>query len=220
MVRVGVVLSGCGCLDGTEIQEAVLTLLALDKHGATAVCMAPAIDQLHVVNHRTGKPAEDVRNVLDESARIARGHIVDIAKVKVSEIDALILPGGYGATKNLCNFASAGSKARVEVHVARLVREMHKAKKPIAALCIAPTVVAAALRDERAHPKMTIGSDEKTAVALEEMGARHVVCPVEEFRVDEESRIVTSPAYMYDARISDVAAGIERTVQELLRLAS
>ncbi|MFN0242523.1 MAG: isoprenoid biosynthesis glyoxalase ElbB [Planctomycetota bacterium] len=220
MVKVGVVLSGCGVYDGSEIHEAVLTLLALDKFGATAICMAPSIDQTSVVNHRTGKPAEDVRNVLDESARIARGKITDIAKVKAADVDALILPGGFGAAKNLCNFASAGSKARAEPQVARLLREVHKAKKPIAALCIAPTALAAALRDERVHPKMTIGSDEKTATALEEMGARHLVCPVDEFRVDEEQRIVTCPAYMYDARISEIATGIERTVKELLRLAS
>lgn len=220
MVKVGVVLSGCGVFDGSEIHESVLTLLAIDKLGATAVCIAPSIDQTQVVNHRTGKVSEDVRNVLDESARIARGKVTDVAKIKAVDLDAIILPGGFGAAKNLCNFAAAGSKARVDPGVAKLLREMHKAKKPIAALCIAPTVVAAALRDERAHPKMTIGSDEQTAKALEEMGARHVVCPVDEFRVDEDSRIITSPAYMYDARISEVAAGIERTVKELIRLAS
>ena len=220
MVKVGVVLSGSGFQDGSEIQEAVLALLFLDKHGATAVCLAPAIEQANVVNHRTGKPAEDARNVLDESARIARGKIHDVAKVKASDLDALLLPGGYGAAKNLCNFAAAGSKAKAEPHVGRLIREMHKAKKPIAALCIAPTVLAAALRDERAHPKLPIGSDEKTAKALEDMGAKHVVCPVDEARVDEEQRIVSAPAYMYEARISEVAEGIERAVKELVRLAS
>jgi len=219
MVKVGVVLSGCGVQDGSEIHESVLTLLALDRAGATAVCMAPNVDQEGVVNHRTGKIEEATRNVLDEAARIARGKIQDVAKVRASDLDALVLPGGYGAAKNLCNFASAGSRAKVEPSVGRLLREMHKARKPIAALCIAPAVVAAALRDDHAHPKLTIGSDEKTARALEEMGARHIVCPVEEFRVDEEQRIVTSPAYMYDARISQVAEGIERAVRELVRMA-
>ena len=219
MVKVGVILSGCGVYDGSEVHEAVLTLLALDRRGASAVCMAPNVEQMHVVNHRTGKPAEDTRNVLDEAARIARGKIQDVAKVKASDVDALILPGGFGAAKNLSNFASAGSKARAEPNVARLLREVHKAKKPIAALCIAPAALAAALRDDRTHPRMTIGSDEKTALALEEMGAKHVVCPVDECRVDEEGRIVTSPAYMYEARISEVAAGIDRAVEELLRLA-
>jgi enhancing lycopene biosynthesis protein 2 len=219
MVKVGVVLSGCGVYDGSEIHEAVLTLLALDRAGATAVCIAPNVEQTGVVNHRTGKPSEDTRNVLDEAARIARGKIQDIAKVSAADLDALILPGGFGAAKNLCNYASAGSKAKVEANVGRLLRDMHKAKKPIAALCISPTVVAAALRDEHAHVKMTIGSDEKTAQALEAMGAKHVVCPVEEFRIDEEERVITSPAYMYDARISEVAAGIDRTVKELVRMA-
>jgi enhancing lycopene biosynthesis protein 2 len=220
MVRVGVLLSGCGVYDGSEISETVLTLLALDRLGATAVCIAPSIDQDHVVNHRTGKPDEGRRNVLDEAARIARGKVHDLAKIRSSDLDVVILPGGFGAAKNLSNFASAGSRAKVDPLVARLLREMHKARKPIAAWCIAPAVVAAALRDERAHPKLTIGSDEKTARALEEMGAKHVVCPVEEFRVDEEQRIVSTPAYMYDARIGEVAQGIERAVEELVRLAS
>jgi len=219
-MKVGVVLSGCGVYDGSEVHEAVLALLALDRLGATAVCMAPNVEQESVVNHRTGKLEEATRNVLDEAARIARGKIQDVAKVKAADLDALILPGGFGASKNLSNFAVAGSRAKVEPNVARLLREMHKARKPIAAFCIAPTVVAAALRDERAHPKLTVGSDEKTARALEEMGAKHIVCPVEEFRVDEEQRIVSSPAYMYDARISEVAVGIDRAVKELVRLAS
>ena len=220
MVKVAVVLSGCGVYDGSEVQEAVLTLLALDRLGATAVCVAPNMDQEGVVNHRTGKAEESRRNVLDEAARIARGKVQDIAKVKASDLDAIILPGGYGAAKNLSNFATAGAHAKVEPGVAKLLRDMHKARKPIAALCIAPTVLAAALRDERTHPKLTIGSDEATATALEEMGAKHVVCPVDEFRVDEEQRLVSSPAYMYDARISEVALGIEKTVKELVRLAS
>lgn len=217
-VRVGVVLSGCGFLDGSEIHEAVLTLLALDRAGATAVCLAPDVEQAGVVDHRTRKPSEDTRNALAESARIARGAVTDVAKAKASELDALILPGGYGAAKNLCDFASAGAKARVEPSVARLLREMHAAKKPIGAWCIAPAVLAAALGER--HPKLTIGDDAGTARALEAMGARHVTCPVKEFRVDEEQRIVTTPAYMYDARIGEVAAGIERAVAEVVRLAS
>jgi len=220
MVKVGVVLSGCGVYDGSEIQEAVLTLLALDRLGATVVCLAPNIEQDHVVNHRTGKLAEEVRNVLDESARIARGKVQDVAKAKAGDFDALVLPGGFGAAKNLSNFATAGSKARVEPNVGRLLREMHKARKPIAALCISPAVVAAALRDERTGTKLTIGSDEATAKAIVEMGSKHVVCPVDEMRVDEEQRIVSSPAYMYDARIGEVATGIEKAMKELVRLAS
>lgn len=216
-VRVGVILSGCGFLDGSEIHEAVLTLLALDRAGASAVCLAPDIEQASVVDHRTKKPAEDTRNVLAESARIARGKVSDVAKAKASELDALILPGGFGAAKNLSNFASAGAQAHVDPNVARLVREMHAAKKPIGAWCIAPAVLAATLGKEK--PKLTIGDDAGTAGALEQMGAQHVTCPVKEFRVDEDLRLVTTPAYMYDARIGEVAAGIERAVGEVLRLA-
>jgi enhancing lycopene biosynthesis protein 2 len=128
MVKVGVVLSGCGFLDGSEIQEAVLTLLALDRAGATAVCLAPNIEQKGVVNHRSGHPAESVRNVLEESARIARGKIQDLAKAKASELDALVLPGGYGAAKNLCDFAAAGPKTKVDPTLLKFVREMHAAK--------------------------------------------------------------------------------------------
>jgi enhancing lycopene biosynthesis protein 2 len=216
MVKIGVVLSGCGFLDGSEIHEAVLTLLALDRAGATAVCLAPNIEQRNVVNHRTGNPTESVRNVLEESARIARGKVQDVAKAKASDFDALVLPGGYGAAKNLCDFAVQGAKAKVDPGVLKLVREMHAAKKPIAAWCIAPAVLAAALKES--HVKLTIGNDPGTAKALEAMGARHVVCPVTEMRVDEENRIVTTPAYMYDARIGEVATGIEKAVAELLRL--
>jgi len=216
MLKVGVVLSGCGFLDGSEIHEAVLTLLALDRAGASAVCLAPNIEQKSVVDHRTGNPAESVRNVLEESARIARGKVQDIAKAKASDFDALVLPGGYGAAKNLCDFAVAGADAKVQSGVLKLVREMHAAKKPIGAWCIAPALIAAALKESK--PKLTIGDDPGTARALESMGARHVVCPVSEMRVDEEQRVVTTPAYMYDAKIGEVASGIEKAVAELLRL--
>jgi enhancing lycopene biosynthesis protein 2 len=219
MVKVGVVLSGSGYLDGSEIHEAVLALLALDKRGAEIVCFAPDVAQSGVVNHRTHKPGDGARNVLDESARIARGKIHDVARAKSSDLDALVLPGGYGAARNLSNFATAGASARVDPNVARLLREMHRAKKPICALCIAPAVLAAALQDERAHVKMTIGSDESTAKALETMGAKHIVCPVDECRVDEEHRIVSSPAYMYDARISEVSNGIDKAIAALLKMA-
>jgi enhancing lycopene biosynthesis protein 2 len=219
MVKVGVVLSGCGYLDGSEIHEAVLTLLALDRAGAEITCLAPDIEQTSVTDHRLRASAEETRNVLVESARIARGRIVDVAKVKAADFDAIVLPGGYGAAKNLSNFASAGAAARVEPGVARLLREAFRAKKPIGAWCIAPGTLAAALRDERMRAKMTIGSDEGTAKALETMGVKHVVCPVDDMRADEENRIVTTPAYMYDARISEVAKGIDKAVSALLAMA-
>jgi enhancing lycopene biosynthesis protein 2 len=219
MVKVGVVLSGCGFLDGSEISEAVLTLLALDRAGAEVTCLAPDVEQAGVVDHKQKTAAEETRNVLVESARISRGKIVDIARAKAADFDAIVLPGGYGAAKNLSNFASAGAAARVEPGVAKLLREAHRAKKPIGAWCIAPATLAAALRDERVHVKLTIGSDEGTAKALESMGAKHLVCSVDDIRVDEDNRIVTTPAYMYDARISQVATGIDKAVAALLRMA-
>lgn len=219
MVKVAVVLSGSGFLDGTEIHEAVLTLLALDKAGATVTCVAPDIEQSSVVDHRRKSPAEETRNVLCESARIARGRVTDIAQVRASDFDAIVLPGGYGAAKNLCNFASAGPEARVEPGVARFLRDAHRQKKAIGAWCIAPALLAAALRDEHARPTLTIGDDEETAGALRAMGAEHVTCPVDDARVDAANRIVTTPAYMCDARIAEVAAGIDKAVAALLRLA-
>jgi len=219
MTKVGVCLSGCGYLDGSEIHEAVLTLLALDRAGAQIVCMAPDAPQREVVDHRTGKASGETRNMLCEAARIARGKIVDVAQVKAAELDALIFPGGFGAAKNLCDFALAGADAKANATIARLVRDMHAARKPIGAVCIAPALLASAFKGSATHPKLTIGNDKGTAQALEKMGARHEACPVTEFRVDEENRIVSTPAYMYDERISNVAQGVERLVGEVLRLA-
>jgi enhancing lycopene biosynthesis protein 2 len=218
-LKVGVILSGCGHRDGTEIREAVLTLLALDRAGAEAVCFAPDIAQNRVVDHLRGKvvPGE-TRNVLVEAARIARGKIADLKTAKAKDLDALILPGGFGAALNLSSFAERGADATVLPDVAALLKAMHAAKKPIGAICIAPAVVAKALG--AAHPRLTVGDDAGTAAALAACGAVHEVCPVEKFVVDREQRIVTTPAYMYDAPLRGVAEGIERCVHEVLALAA
>lgn len=217
MIRVGVVLSGCGFRDGSEIHESVLTLLALDRAGAVVTCFAPDLAQPSVVDHRTGKPTKEKRNVLAEAARIARGKIADLATAKATELDALVLPGGFGAVVNLSDFASAGAKAKVHPEVARLLNEMHAAKKPIGAWCIAPAVLALVLGKEK--PTLTIGNDGATKKALEGLGAVHLDCTVRQICVDEEQRIVTTPAYMFDAKIADVAAGIESATLALVRLA-
>jgi len=218
MTKVGVVLSGCGVYDGSEIHEAVITLLALDRAGVEAVCMAPDVDQ-SVVNHLTGEAAEgETRNVLVESARIARGNIRDIATVKAADIDALIFPGGFGAAKNLCDFAVKGSDCQPNPEVARLVRELVAAQKPLAAICIAPALISSILgHDELAH-KLTIGSDQETAAALETMGSEHVSCPVSNFVVDPINKLVSTPAYMLAGSIREAAEGIEKTVVELLNM--
>lgn len=216
MAKVGVILSGCGVYDGSEIHEAVITLLALDRAGAEVICMAPDVDQLHVVNHLTGEVAEgESRNVLVESARIARGNIVDIKGVTVADFDALILPGGFGAAKNLCDFAVNGPDCSVNPEVARLLKETVQTKKPLGAVCIAPALLAKVLGDDVA-PSLTIGTDAGTAEAVQKMGASHVECPVRETVVDRENKIVTSPAYMLAGRINEAADGIEETVRILL----
>ena len=217
--RIGVVLSGCGVYDGSEINESVITLLAIDRAGAEAICMAPDIPQLHVINHLTGEPATgESRNVLVESARIARGNIKDLATIQAKDFDALMLPGGFGAAKNLCDFAVSGADCSVNPEVARLVKETYAAQKPIAAVCIAPAVLSRVLGNENISHQLTIGTDEGTAEALQAMGSKHIACPVQDFVVDAENKLVTSPAYMLAGSISEAAEGIEKTVQALIGL--
>ncbi len=216
-MKVGVLLAGCGVFDGAEIHEATLTLYFLDKAGAEVVCMAPNIPQKEVINHLTGEKTEETRNVLVEAARIARGNIKDINEVSADDIDALIMPGGYGVAKNFSNFLEKGAEAEVIPAVKRLLIEMFEKKKPIGAVCISPVIVASALREAKA--KLTIGSDEEVAKAIEAMGQQHLVCPVSEALVDEENKIVSTPAYMEGKTIKDVAEGIEKLVNEVLRLA-
>ncbi len=217
MPKVGVILSGCGVFDGAEIHEAVLTMLELDKRGCEMVIMAPDKPQLHVINHLTGEEVKsETRNVLVESARIARGEIKNIEDVKADELDAVVLPGGFGAAKNLSTFAVDGANAKVDPAVARLLKEAHSQGKPIAAVCIAPAVVAAALGE--INPELTIGNDEATAKAIESMGGKHFVCPVDGFHVDEKNKIISTPAYMLGKRISEVHAGISNMIDALLKL--
>jgi len=219
MAKIGVILSGCGVYDGSEIHEAVITLLAIDRNGAEAICMAPDVDQMHVINHLKGEPAEgETRNVLVEAARIARGNIQDIAAVSATDFDALILPGGFGAAKNLCDFAVKGADCEVNQEVARLVRETVAAKKPLAAVCIAPALIARVLGSEQLSPALTIGNDADTAQAMETMGGKHVECPVREFVVDEQNKLISSPAYMLAGSISEAADGIEKTVKALIEM--
>lgn len=209
-----VVLSGCGVYDGSEIHEAVLTLLAIDRAGAEYHCFAPDVAQMHVVDHLTGEPASESRNVLVESARIARGAIKPLSAFQAQRFDALIFPGGFGAAKNLCSFAVDGPDCRVDADVERAVKAMRAADKPIGALCIAPALLARVL----GGVELTIGTDAGTASALEQMGARHRERGHGEIVVDQAQRVVTSPCYMLDATISQIADGAEATVRALLDL--
>jgi enhancing lycopene biosynthesis protein 2 len=215
--RVGVILAGCGVYDGSEIHDADLTLLAHDRAGAEAVFLAPNIPQAHVVNHLAGEVAPgETRNVLVEAARIARGKVTDLAKFDATTLDALVLPGGFGAAKNLCDFAFSGADCKVNPDVARVVQAVHQAGKPVGAICIAPVILAKLLGEEK--PKITIGSDAGTASAIEKMGGCHVTCPVEGTVIDDEKRLVTTPAYMLANSIAEAASGIEKLVVEVVKM--
>lgn len=215
MADVGVVLSGCGYLDGSEIHEAVLTLLALQKAGLTYQCIAPDIDQMHVVNHIAGEPREgETRNVLTEAARIARGDIKATTAVSAGDLAGLVFPGGYGAAKNLSNFAVAGTSSEVDPSVAQLVKDVHSQGKPIGFICISPAIAARLLPGV----KLTIGNDPGTASALEEMGAKHVECPANDFVEDSEQKVLSTPAYMCDASLPDIASGIEKLIRRMSEL--
>ena len=214
---IGVVLSGCGVFDGAEIHEATITLLALDQAGADVVCMAPNVDQMHVIDHGAGEPAEgSSRNVLTESARIARGEIRDLSTVATEELDGLIFPGGFGAAKNLSNFATDGADCTVHPGVDQLVKKMNLAKKPLGFICIAPAIAAKSLGELK--PKLTIGNDPGTASAINALGAEHVDCPVDQIVTDEPHKIVSTPAYMLGPSIAPVSRGIHKLVDKVLEL--
>ncbi|MBM3162451.1 MAG: isoprenoid biosynthesis glyoxalase ElbB [Chlorobi bacterium] len=217
MKNIGVILSGCGFLDGAEIQEAVLTLLAIDRAGARAVCLAPDIPQHHVVNHLTGEiVAGETRNVLVESARIARGAIETLEDTDIESLDALVLPGGYGAAKNLCDFAFKGAACEVNTAVARAVRDCYDAGKPLGFICIAPAIAAKVLGGEAVD--LTIGNDSATASALEALGARHIDCPVRNTVISRNGAVVSTPAYMLGPTIGEVSRGIEKLIGDIMRL--
>jgi len=218
MKKVAVVLSGCGVYDGAEIHESVLTLLRLSERGVAYQCLAPNIPQMHVVNHLTGEVAAgERRNVLVEAARIARGDILDLAQAHADDYAALLVPGGFGAAKNLSDFAVNGADMRVQDDLLRFARQMHAQGKPVGLICIAPALAA---RIYGAGVTCTIGTDQDTAAALEAMGARHVGCPVTEIVIDQERKLVTTPAYMLAGNIAEAAAGIRRLVDEVLALAA
>jgi enhancing lycopene biosynthesis protein 2 len=216
--RVGVVLSGCGFLDGAEIHEATCTLLSLDRRGAKLVALAPDVEQLHVVDHVKGAPVEgERRRVLAEAARIVRGQITELSQISAKDLDALVFAGGYGAAKNLCSFAVDGRNMRVLPAVEKLAREVRNAGKPSGYMCITPVIAARLFGGEQV--KLTIGNDPDTAAAIESWGARHVDCRVEEIAIDERLKIVSTPAYMLGPWIAPVAAGIDKLISAVLEMA-
>ena len=217
MKKVALILSGCGVYDGSEIHETVLTMLAVEQNGAQYRCFAPNIAQYHVINHLTGEVSEhETRNVLVESARIARGDIEDITALNVDEFDALIVPGGFGAAKNLCDFAIKGEHCRVQPQVLRACKSFAEAKKPAGYMCIAPAMVALVYGNDS---QATIGTDQATAAQLTAMGLEHLSCPVDDIIIDEKNKVISTPAYMLAGNISEAAKGITKLVTQVLTMA-
>lgn len=216
MKKVAVILSGSGVYDGAELHESVLTLLAIELEGAQYQCFAPDVSQLHVVNHLTGEVAEnESRNVLVESARIARGDIKPVTECHVDDFDALILPGGFGAAKNLCTFALEGNDCSFNEEVLSTCVSFAKAKKPAAYACIAPALAAKVYGNQ---VKLTIGNDEATAQGLNALGAEHVACDVDDVVVDNEAKLVTTPAYMLAQSITEAHQSISKMVKTVLAM--
>jgi enhancing lycopene biosynthesis protein 2 len=212
--KIAVILSGCGVYDGSEIHEATLTLLAIVKNGAEYGVFAPDIPQHHVINHLTGDVMKESRNVLVESARIARGKISPLDAFKTSDFDAVILPGGFGAAKNLSTYAFDSIGMKVLPEVEKIIRDMVASGKPLGALCISPVIMAKLL----AGVEVTIGCDEETAAAIEKLGARHKCAGKGEVVIDKKFKVVTTPCYMLDADIAEIESGIDKLVKSVLDL--
>ncbi len=207
--KVAVILSGCGVYDGAEIHESILTLLSIERHGATYQCFAPDIVQHHVINHLTGEETGEQRNVLVESARIARGNIKPLTELNVADFDALVVPGGFGAAKNLSDFAVAGAEVRVQDDVMASAKAFAGASKPVGLMCIAPAMAGRIFGE---GVQVTIGNDADTAAALAQTGVSHKDCAVDDIIIDPAHRLVSTPAYMLARSISEAAAGIDKLV--------
>ncbi|WP_340112352.1 isoprenoid biosynthesis glyoxalase ElbB [Maribellus mangrovi] len=215
MKKIAVVLAGCGVYDGAEIHESTLTMLAIAQQGAEYQCFAPDVNQAHVVNHLNGEEMDEKRNVLVEAARIARGNIKPLTEYKAADYDAIVFPGGFGAAKNLCTFAFDGPDCTVNKDVEEAIRSTVVAEKPVGALCISPALIAKVLGDV----KVTIGQDQGTADVIEMLGASHVKTTHGEIVVDEKYKVITSPCYMLDATIGQIADGANNVVAKVLEIA-
>jgi len=219
MAKIGVCLSGCGVNDGAEIHESVITALTLVRAGAEILYTAPDMEQTKVINHLSGDEMNEGRNVLVESARIARGNITDLAELTADDMDGLIFPGGFGAALNLCDFALKGADCDIHPDVNRIIHELLAANKPLGFICISPAVFARARKNSEKAAKITIGNDQKTVDQIEKLGSQHEICAVNDFTVDEENKIVSTPAYMLAGDISEAASGIEKLVHRILEWA-
>lgn len=224
--KIGVLLSGNGVYDGSEIHESVFTLLAIDENRGEPICFAPNINQHHVINHRTGDEMSESRNVLTEAARIARGAISDLAEVTHDDLDALVIPGGFGAAKNLTTWAFSGPDGEINTDVKRIINEFVEAKKPIVGLCMGPTVIAKALEDAELNENLTVGTTEEASpyeidaisAGMEKVGAVAEMKTIREIAVDENNRIITAPCYMMEGSITDVRNNIKQAIDALFEI--
>ncbi len=212
MKKFAVILAGCGVYDGAEIQEAVLTLLAIDRNGASYQCFAPDVMQHHVIDHLSGKETAEKRNVLTESARIARGNIKPLSIFYEKDYDALIFPGGFGCAKNLCNWAIVGDKCQVNSEVEKVVQAMFEAKKPIGAMCIAPVILGKLFKGSN----FTTGKDPASKGFIEKMGNRYTPASHGDVITDKNRKLFTTPCYMLDASISQIAEGTDNIVKAMI----
>ncbi|MCB9026962.1 MAG: isoprenoid biosynthesis glyoxalase ElbB [Bdellovibrionaceae bacterium] len=215
MKKIAVILSGCGFKDGSEITESVSTLIALSQKNASYKVFAPDLE-LKTKNHLSNEN-EPPRNTLIESARIARGQIENISKLSSSDFDGLVFPGGFGAALNLCNWAEKGRNCKVHPEVERVIKEFNENGLPIGAICIAPALIARVLGPK--NITVTIGNDKETLMEIEATGAHHEICLVDDFITDRENKIITTPAYMYEATPAEVFKGISGLVNELVEMA-
>lgn len=213
-MKFAIVLSGCGVYDGAEIHEATMTMLAVDRNGADYEIFAPNTNQFHVINHVTGEVMDEVRNVMVEAARIARGRIRPLVEYTPEKFDGIIFPGGFGVAKNLCSYATDGTDMKIDKVVAGAVRDTHAAGKPIGALCISPVMIAALIPGA----EVTLGSDSRYDAEVKKLGGTNKTTPNRQIVVDHRNKVVTTPCYMNDASISDIAEGAELLVNQLIRL--
>jgi len=226
MKNIGVLLSGNGVFDGSEIQEAVFTLLSIAEHGATYLIMAPDVEQHHVLNHLNGEEMPEKRNVLIESARIARGEIKSLSDVDTSEIDALVLPGGFGAAKNLTKWAFSGPEGEILPDVRNIIQKMHAEGKPVVGLCMSPTVIAKAFEGSEVAPTLTVGTTVETSPyeieaisgGMEITGAVAEMKTIREIAVDSKNKIITAPCYMMEASITEVRNNIKLAIDKLFEI--
>ncbi|MDA6065743.1 isoprenoid biosynthesis glyoxalase ElbB [Idiomarina abyssalis] len=217
MKKVAVILSGSGVFDGAEVNETVLTLLHIAKQGASYECFAPDIEQMHTINHLKGEESGDKRNVLEEAARITRGEVRPLSDLDSTEFDALILPGGFGVAKNLCDFAVKGADMTVNGEVLKVGKAFVDAKKPAGYMCIAPVLLPHIYGK---GVKVTIGNDGEVASAINKMGGEHVNCGVRDIVVDDKHQLVTTPAYMLAENLLDAEEGISKLVEKVLYMAA